>query len=244
MNLAILQARMSSSRLPGKVLKTILGRPMLELQIERIKRCENIDRLVVATSTDSEDRMIVDLCKRLGVEFFTGDIENVLDRTYQAAKKYKPDCIIRLTGDCPLTDSELIDDLITFFHTQNCDYVSNTLPPKLPVGLDAEVFTFSALKRAWQEAGDPHELEHVTPFITRHPEKFDIHGYPYPRDLSFMRWTVDEPEDFVFVKKIYETLYPKNPGFFMADILELLERKPELIDINKLHKRNTKTLRD
>jgi len=217
---------------------------MLELQIKRIKRCEHIDRLVVATSTDSEDRMIVDLCKRLDADFFTSDLENVLDRMYQAVKRYNPDCIIRLTGDCPLTDPELIDDLITFFHTQNCDYMNNTLPPRLPVGLDAEVFTFSALRQAWREADDPRELEHVTLFITRHPEKFDIHGYPYSRDLSFLRWTVDEPEDFVFVKEIYETLYTQNPDFSMSDILELLRKRPELVEINNMPKRNSRTIRN
>jgi len=244
MILAILQARMSSTRLSGKVLKPIMGRPMIELQIERIHRCRRIDRLIVATSTNSEDKAIIELCSKLCVESYCGSLENVLDRFYQAARGYRPDHIVRLTGDCPLTDPQVIDTLISFYIKQKCDYASNCHPPTLPDGLDAEVFTFSALEQAWKEAIDPREIEHVTPFITNRPNRFKIVNFEYQKDISDLRWTVDEPEDFELVIQIYEALYPVKPEFTFRDILRHLEIHPELMDINRFHKRNIKTLRD
>ncbi len=241
MILAILQARMSSTRLPGKVLKSIMGRPMLELQIERIHRSRMIDRLIVATSIESEDSAIANLCDQLGVDCYTGDLENVLDRFYQAAVKYQPDHVLRLTGDCPLTDPKMIDLLISYYLTQKCDYASNAKPPTLPDGLDAEIFFFDVLEQAWKEATSPREIEHVTPFITRRPKRYIIANYRYKDDISGLRWTVDEPEDFVFVNKVYEALYPVNPHFNTEDILALLKEQPELAEINKHHKRNIKT---
>ncbi len=238
MILAVLQARMSSSRLPGKVLKHIMGRPMLDLQIERIKRCKRIDELVVATSIKPEDKAIVDLCRRLGVKFFMGDLENVLDRFYQAAKKYCPNYVVRLTGDCPLADPFFIDELIDFYFDQHCDYASNCQVPTLPDGLDAEIFTFSALEQAHKEAALPSELEHVTPFIRSHPDRFKIACYKYYTNHSHLRWVVDNPEDLEFVRQVYNHLYPGTPEFSMTDILALLEKKPELILINKHLKRN------
>lgn len=235
---AIIQARMSSSRLPGKVLKPILGRPMLELQIERLRRCRRIDRFIVATTDHPEDRMIANLCLKIGVECFLGDLQNVLDRFYQAAKRCDPDHVVRLTGDCPLTDSGLIDGLVDFYLTQGGDYASNCHEPSLPDGLDAEIFSFSALEQAWMEAELPSHLEHVTPFIRSHPDRFKIACYRFDTDLSHLRWVVDEPEDLEFVRRVYEALYPVKPEFGIDDILVLLERNPELVKVNEGFRRN------
>jgi spore coat polysaccharide biosynthesis protein SpsF (cytidylyltransferase family) len=211
---------------------------MLERQIERILRCKRIDQLVVATSINPEDDAIEALCNRLGIHCFRGDLENVLDRFYQAAKQYNPNHIVRLTGDCPFTDPVLIDELIDFYLAQECDYASNCEKPTLPDGLDAEVFSFSALEQAWKEAVLPSHLEHVTPFIRSNRRRFKAACYRYHEDLSHLRWVVDEPEDLEFVRRVYEILYPVKPEFGTEDILALLERKPELSEINKGFERN------
>ena len=235
---AIIQARMGSSRLPGKVLKPILGRPMLELQIERLKRCKRIDQLVVATSVNPEDQAIADLCRRIGMDCFRGHLENVLDRFYRAAKQYTPDHVIRFTGDCPLAAPALIDKLVEYYLAQGCDYANNCEEPSLPDGLDAEIFSFSALEQAWKEAELPSHLEHVTLFIRSHPERFKNACYRYHTDLSHLRWVVDEPEDLEFVRRVYEALYPIKPEFETKDILALLERNSELVGLNVHFRRN------
>ncbi len=238
MILAILQARMSSTRLPGKVMKPILGLPMIERQIERLLRCKRIDQIVVATSNHQEDNIIKTLCNRIGIFCFRGDLENVLNRFYQAAKPYNPKHIIRLTGDCPLTDPVLIDELVDFYLERQCDYASNCQEPTLPDGLDAEIFSFIVLEQTWRAAILPSQLEHVTSFIRAHPERYKIGHYKYYKDLSNFRWTVDELEDLEFVRRVYERLYPSNPEFQTEDIVALLEREPELLEINKHFKRN------
>lgn len=245
--LAIVQARVSSSRLPGKVLKPILGKPMLEHQLERIDRCKNIDELIVATSNGSDDDEIEDICRRMGVYCFRGALDNVLDRFYKCAEQFNPRHVVRLTGDCPLSDPGMIDELIDFYRRSKCDYVSNSNPPTLPDGLDAEVFSFDALKTAWGNAKLTSEFEHVTPYIRNHPEKFTVSSWTNREDLSHLRWTVDEPEDFDLVKQIYESLYLKKPAFDLKDILRLLEFHPELVEINSGITRNegfSKSLRD
>ncbi len=239
MNLAILQARMSSSRLPGKVLKPILGRPMMLLQIERIRNASRIDRLVVATSTDASDDVLVERCEAEGVESARGSLEDVLDRFYQVARKFVPDHVIRLTGDCPLIDPEVLDAVIAF-HVENVfDYTSNTLDDlTFPNGLDVEVMRFSCLEWAWKEARLPSEREHVTPYIYNHRGLFRLGAFSGKPDLSDLRWTVDEPDDLEFVRRIYEALYPINPAFRTRDILALLERDPALSSINNRFQRN------
>lgn len=236
--LVVIQARVGSSRLPGKVLMPILGRPMLERQIERVKRCSRIDEIVVATSERPEDEGIVLLCQEVEVGYFCGDLHDVLDRFYRAAKKYDPDHVVRLTGDCPLIDPGLIDDLIDFYLSEPCDYASNCEVATLPDGLDTEIMSFEALERAWLEAKLPSEREHVTPFIRSHPEKFKTRSYLHPRDLSHLRWTVDEPQDLEFVRQVYERLYPVKPEFSFQDVLAFLERSPEFAGINDGFKRN------
>jgi len=235
---AFVQARFSASRLPGKVLKTIMGKPMLELQLERIRASRMIDRVVVVTSISPEDRRIVELCERIGLDVFCGSLENVLDRFYQAADKIKPDHIVRLTGDCPLIDIGIVDTMIRLYLDQGGDYGTNCTPPTFPDGLDAEIFTFQALKEAHQEAVLPSHLEHVTQFIESQPARFKIVNLSHSEDLSRLRWTVDEPEDFEFVKSVFESLYSSNPHFTMQDILALLKAKPELGLLNQRFMRN------
>ncbi len=236
--IGILQARISSSRLPGKVLKPILGRPMLERQLERLARVTRIDKLIVATSDDKSDDALAALCQSLGITAFRGSLDDVLDRFYRAALMHDPVHVVRLTGDCPLCDPKLIDEMIQFYLEGNFDYLSNALEPTYPDGLDVEIFRFSALKTAWKEAGLVSEREHVTPFLYKHREKFNVGSYKGKIDLSRFRWTVDEAEDLELVQKIYETLYPRNPAFTTADILSLLEEKSEWNTFNMKFERN------
>lgn len=233
MILAILQARMSSTRLPGKVLKSILGRPMLARQIERILRSKNIDKLIVATSVEKSDDRIEALCKEIGISCYRGCLDDVLDRYYQASLQYKPDHVVRITGDCPLIDPELMDEVINFYFDGDYDYATNGLKPyTFPPGLDVEVFKSMHLKTAWKEAVAPAHREHVTIFIYSNPEMFKIGYYKSKIDLSSLRWTVDRADDYELVVRIYESLYPGNPEFTTQDILNLLKKRPELKAIN------------
>ena len=236
MVLALLQARYSSSRLPGKVLKPILGKPMLLHQIERLSNSQMIDKLVVATSNDISDDAIEKMCLDNNIEVFRGDLNNVLDRFYQCTKSFKPDHVVRLTGDCPLADWQIIDDMIQYYVDKKLDYMATSL--KFPDGLDVEVMTMKALAEAKYHATLPSELEHVTQYINKKSIKFKIEYFDFDKDLSHLRWTVDEPEDFVLVEKIYQALYEINPLFLTNDILDLLKRQPELTRINDSFIRN------
>ncbi|QLE59138.1 cytidylyltransferase domain-containing protein [Nostoc sp. TCL26-01] len=238
MIIAILQARVTSSRLPGKVLKPILGIPMLVHQIERIKQTKMIDRLLVATSLDITDDPIEQCCQQIGIECFRGKLDDVLDRFYQTASSIFPEHIVRLTGDCPLCDPELIDKIIIHHLTGNFDYTSNTVKATFPDGLDVEIFRFSCLEQAWKEANLPSQREHVTPFIHSQPHRFHVGQYQNNVDLSYLRWTVDEPLDFELVSIIYEALYPVNPAFSTQEILEFLDKSSHLKTINTSYIRN------
>lgn len=249
MILAILQARFSSTRLPGKVLKTILGRPMLSLQIERVQRCKRIDQLLVATSEDVSDNGIEELCHDIKVPCFRGSLNDVLDRFYNAASLYRPEYperpehIVRLTGDCPLTDPLLIDQMIDFYLEGNFDYATNTIEPTFPDGLDVEIFRYKILEEAAREAILPSHREHVTPFMSSQPHRFKIGNLKNSTNLSHLRWTVDEPEDFEFVSHIYKTLYKKIPEFSTQDILNLLSQQPDLLQYNNSFIRNEGVLK-
>lgn len=238
MIIAILQARFSSTRLPGKVLKKILGKPMLSLQLERVMCASKIDKLIVATSTDSSDNEIENLCKEMQVRCFRGSLDDVMDRYYQAALLYRPKHVVRLTGDCPLIDPQIIDEVIGFFIKGDFDYASNCVEPTFPDGLDVEAFKFSALETAWKEASLPSHREHVTPFIYQNNERFKVGHYKTQEDLSHLRWTVDRPEDFELIRQIYEALYKHNPKFTTQDILGFLSKNPSLICNNERFVRN------
>ncbi len=205
---------------------------MLAHQIERAMRAHRIERLTVATSTRSEDDAIESLCREFGVACFRGSLDDVLDRYYQAALMSRPDHVVRLTGDCPLADPAVIDQVIDTHLADANDYTSNVLPPSFPDGLDVEVFSFSGLETAWREATLPSHREHVTQYFQKNPARFKIGNVSHHPDLSQLRWTVDESSDFDFVTRVFERLYPSNPGFGMTDVLDLLEQEPDLAKIN------------
>ncbi|MEC5162231.1 spore coat polysaccharide biosynthesis protein SpsF [Janthinobacterium sp. CG_23.3] len=238
MILVILQARCSSTRLPQKVLKPILGVPMLAHQIARVQRATLIDRLIVATSSDSSDEPLQRLCGQLRVECFRGSLNDVLDRYYQAALPLRPEHVVRLTGDCPLSDPEVIDKVIRAHLDSGADYTSNAVLPSYPDGLDVEVFKYALLRQAWREASLPSQREHVTLFMHGQPERFHVEHVRGEADLSHLRWTVDNPEDFELVQQIYAALYPAKPRFDSADVLALLARRPGLVDLNRHIDRN------
>ena len=237
MILALLQARMTSTRMPGKVLLPICGKPMIVLQVERVSRSRNIDRLIVATSNQADDTPLARACEAADVACFRGDLDDVLDRFRQAARPLNPDHVVRLTGDCPLTDPAVIDTVIDFHMAGGHDYTTNALEPTWPDGHDVEIFRHELLETAWQRATLPSEREHVTPYMYN-AGRYEIAHCRNDRDLSALRWTVDEPEDFAFVTAVFEQLYEINPAFGTADVLALMDRFPELGRINKHIGRN------
>jgi spore coat polysaccharide biosynthesis protein SpsF len=235
MILAILQARVSSTRLPGKVLKPIVGQPMIARQIERLGQMRRVDELIVATSQDSSDNPIEKLCREVGVQCFRGSLNDVLDRYYWAAKPHDPKHVVRLTGDCPLADRDLIGRVIDFHVAGDYDYTSNSLNPSFPRGLDVEVIRFASLFQAWREAKSQPHREHVTPFIYENPHHFKLGSFTNGQNLSSLRWTVDDQVDYELVTRIYEALYPNRPDFTTDDILAYLEAHPKLKTFNTGH---------
>lgn len=236
--IGIIQARMNSSRLPGKVLLPLMGAPMILRQLERIKQCKKLDQILLATSTSTTDDPLVDIAEASGYEVYRGSLENVLDRFYCAATKYNANHVVRITGDCPLIDPNVIDQVVERHLEQKNDYTSNAMICSFPDGLDTEVITISALYQSVENARLPSELEHVTQYINKHPEIFKLGNFLCFKDLSHMRWTVDEPEDYDFVVNVFEELYLENPQFKMADVVKLLHDKPDLQKINSCFERN------
>lgn len=231
---AIIQARMGSTRLPGKVLREIAGEPMLVRDMHRVMQSKLVNTVIVATSTGPSDDPIIALCKKHGWDSFRGNEQDVLDRFYQCAKVYKADIIVRITSDCPLIDATVIDRVIQDFlnHLPGIDYASNVLPVRtFPRGLDTEVMSFKALERSWKEDTNPQWREHVTQYIHHHPDRFTVHCVKNSIDLSSFRWTVDTKEDLEFVNKIYE--YFTDDQFSWEEILVVLKAHPELLEINR-----------
>ena len=231
MVLAILQARTSSSRLPRKVLHPLLGRAMILRQLERLNRSKEISKIVLATSIDESDDMLAVTVETAGYAVYRGSLDDVLDRYYTCARDYVPEHIVRVTGDCPVIDWRLVDEVIRCHITGGYDYTHTT--ERFPDGLDTEVMTFAALTRAHQEAKIPSEREHVTLYFRNRPELFRIGSVDAAADYGDLRWTVDEPRDFAFVEAVYTELFPRNNDFAMQDILALLDEKPELREINQ-----------
>ena len=208
---AITQARIGSSRLPAKVLKTIGDQTLLDLHLQRVAKSRLIDQLVVATTREPGSEAIIEIAGRNGAGFFLGSLNDVLDRFYQTALTYKPDYVVRLTSDCPLLDPELLDSIIAFALAQQADYVSNTLLPTFPDGQDIEVFRFSALEKAWKEAILPSEREHVTPYIWKNSSYhqgtfFTSTNFSSQTDYSQVRLTVDEPLDLLTIAALVQQL--------------------------------------
>lgn len=227
----VIQARTSSRRLPGKVLQDVAGRPMLLHVIERAAAIAGVAEVVLATSTEASDDPVEILARSAGARVFRGSLPDVLDRYYNAAGEAQADVVIRITADCPLLDPEVSGSILQAFLTGgDVAYASNVEPPTFPDGLDTEVFSFAALERAWREAADVREREHVTPYIRTRPELFPRVNVTNDADLSRLRWTVDHPGDLEFVRAINERL-PRGV-FSFREVLRVLEREPELAAIN------------
>ncbi len=234
--LAIIQARMSSSRLPGKVLMPIKGRPMLEYLIDRVSSASEVDDFVIATSIDGSDDPIESFCRDKGINFFRGSLEDVLDRFYMAAKKSDANIIVRLTGDCPLVDPKTLDTMINIYKNNDYDYVANTAPPDgitFPEGMDIEIFSRIALEKAWKEASKPSEREHVTFYFWKNTDLFSIYRYDLSQNLSNYRLTVDYPEDFELVKNIIKYFGDSLSDIQLHQIIEFLNDNPSLLLLNK-----------
>jgi spore coat polysaccharide biosynthesis protein SpsF (cytidylyltransferase family) len=241
---AIIQARMSSTRLPGKVMLEVSGKTILGHVVDRLKYSNRLDAVMVATTTGPSDDIIVKWCSENKVPVFRGDLNDVLDRYYQAAKSFGAKTVVRITSDCPLIDPELVDRVIDKFSEGVYDHVS--VGAGYPDGLDAEAFSFAALEKAHREARLTSEREHVTPYIWKNPGVFRLSSITPERDLSWMRWTVDDEKDFDLVSRIYEGLGEKKI-FHMQDVLEFLEKRPKLLEINSMTVRNegyAKSLRE
>ncbi len=239
--IAIIQARMGSSRLPGKVLMPICDQPMIAWVIKRASRSRLLDEIIVATTTDKSDDDLVKYCEENGTVTFRGSPQDVLDRYYKAALSSSANIIVRLTADCPLLDGALIDAVIQPVLAGQVDFCANRLPPPFkrtyPIGLDVEVVTFPALEKTWSEAAQPYEREHVLPYIYTHPELFRIKVLDHDNDLGNQRWTVDTPKDLEFVKAVLKELGCRD-DFHWQDIERVLTEKPELksLNVNVAHK--------
>jgi spore coat polysaccharide biosynthesis protein SpsF len=233
--LAIIQARMASSRLPGKVLLDICGKPMLERVLDRVKLARSIDNILVATTTDPSDEVLAEWCHEHQVDCFRGSMQDVLDRFYQAGVTYSPRYIVRVTADCPVIDPGLIDETVLACQENCVDFAATRLPPPFhrtyPIGLDVEVTTFSALERAWREAKLPAEREHVFPYLYDQPGRFNLKILNHEPDYGSLRWTVDTADDLELIRRIYEHFSPLEDFRWQA-VLELMESKPELTLIN------------
>ena len=229
-----IEARMRSSRLPNKVMLPILGRPMLELMIERLRRARSIDAVVIATTDHESCDPIAEMAQRIGVPAFRGSEDDVLLRVLEAAKANEADVIVETTGDCPLHEPSLIDKVVADFHLGGADFVSNILPYSTPRGTDVRVFTTAALDEVNRTSDDPADHEHVSLRFMEHPEIYRTRNVvtEFGHDAPDFRLTVDTPEDFELVTRIYEELYPRNPAFTLYDVLALLRSRPDLVAIN------------
>jgi spore coat polysaccharide biosynthesis protein SpsF len=226
--LAVVQARCSSTRLPGKVLAPVLGKPMILRQLERLARSERIDQLVVATSTDPSDDPLAEVLATEGVTYRRGSLTDVADRYLQVAREFEPDSIVRLTADCPLADPGVLDTIIDAHVESGADYTSNVIERTYPQGLDAECVTLGAFERLMATPLSAAEREHVTLGLYSRPDQFRLHSVTQPVDRSALRWTVDLPEDLEFVRAVYAALYDVNPSFDQEDLVDYLSSHPEL----------------
>jgi spore coat polysaccharide biosynthesis protein SpsF (cytidylyltransferase family) len=233
---AIIQARMGSSRLPGKVLLDLEGMPLIQRIVNKVL-CSNVDEVVVATTKSVNDDKLVKWCKGNSVSFFRGSECNVLERYYECAKFYDADNVVRVTSDDPFKDPLVINKAIDILIDGQYDYVSNTIHPTFPEGVDIEVFTFNTLERCFNNATLDSEKEHVTPYIWKNDSDFSLYNFTYKRDLSLLRWTIDYKEDLDFSKAVYKHLKNKE-CFSMEDVLSILKQYPELYDLQKSVVRN------
>lgn len=231
---AVVQARMASTRLPGKVLADLGGKPILAWVVDRAARAKRINQVVVATTISPDDDAVVDFCRARGYAFFRGSMHDVLDRYYQASREFNAAVVVRLTADCPLIDPSMLDETIDTFLGVDppLDFAANRLPGDrtVPIGLDIEVCTAAALAIAWREAQQPHQREHVMPFFYEQPERFRVRHIRHDPDLGDLRWTVDTPEDLELLRQV--VAHFDDDRFSWQDVLALFQEQPELAEIN------------
>lgn len=227
---AIVQARMGSTRLPGKILKPLAGKPALWHVVERLGYSKQLQDIVVATTINKEDNIVEDFCKENQVKWYRGSVDDVLDRYYQAAKFYNADPVVRITADCPVIDPTIVDEVIEGFFKGGYDVYS--LGGGFPDGLDCGLFAFWVLEDAWKNAKLPSEREHVGPYMSKHPEKYKRGAYEKFKGMGHHRWTLDEEADLFFLQAIFDRLYEPGKIFLTKDILDLLEKEPQLMEIN------------
>jgi spore coat polysaccharide biosynthesis protein SpsF len=232
---AIVQARMTSTRLPGKIVRPILGRPTLELLIERLRRASSVEDVIVATTANATDDNVEELCRKIGAGCFRGSEDDVLDRVLSAAHQYDVGLIVEITGDCPLIDPAVVDQLVAMYREGGSDYCANVMKRTFPRGLDTQVFPTSVLEEVARLTDDPVDHEHVSLYIYNHPERFRLRNLEsgLPEEFWDLRLTVDTPQDFDLIRQIYEELYPDNPAFGLDDVIALIKRRPELREINR-----------
>lgn len=233
----LVQARVGSTRLPGKILKEICGKTILHHEIDRLKKCKEIDEIVIATTDKEDDDKIVNEAKKLSVKYFRGSENDVLSRFYYSAKENNADIIVRVTSDCPCIDFEILDKMLIYFKDKykekQVDYLSNTIKRTYPRGYDIEIFTFSALEKSYINAEKEYEREHVTPYIYDKTNNFLKLSFENTEDYSKYRVTLDTIEDFIVIKNIFENLYYKNPYFKLNDVVQYLNNNLHIVDINK-----------
>ncbi len=235
MNIVIIvQARMGSTRLPGKVLKKVMNKTLLEYLLERLQRVERSNEVCVATTVEPQDQPILDICSQMSIRSFRGSENDVLERYFLAAQEMQADIIVRVTADCPVIDPVEIDKLIEYYleNSDRYDYISSSLKRSYPLGMEAEIFSFEVLKKAHENAKSKFEREHVTPYLHRQPDLFCLKNFSYKENQKEHRWTVDTPEDFEVITKIIESLYPVKPEFSIEDILNLFQENPQWKKIN------------
>ena len=236
----VIQARTGSSRLPNKILLPILGRPVLQLMLERVAKAATVGRVVVATTTHQADDPIITLCEKLNIDSFRGDETDLLDRHYQVGRQYGADVVVKIPSDCPLIDPAIIDRVIKrYLHSYQSgrpfDFVSNLHPPTYPDGNDVEVMPIENLELAWREATKPYEREHTTPFFWENGDRFHLENVIWESGLNYAmshRWTLDYEADYLFIKAIYEALYPTHKNFGINDIVALQSTRPDITALN------------
>ena len=238
MTSAIIQARLGSTRLPGKVLKELNGKPLITQIVKRLKYCKKIDNIIIATTTNQIDDELVEWSERNNMLFFRGDENNVLKRYFDAATVYKSDVIVRVTADDPFKDPKVIDSVIELLLENKLDFAYNNHPPSFPEGLDTEVFTYSAIKQAAEAKTTDFEKEHVTQYFYHNPQIFKCKNLSYKENVSHIRLTVDTEQDFELASRIYTKLAPNGEMFYLEDVLALIKKEPELLEMNKGVKRS------
>lgn len=230
----VVQARLGSTRLPGKVLRPLLGKPLVHYLIERLRRVQSVQGIVIATTTNAEDDQLVDFCNKEGLHVVRGAVDDVLSRYILASDAFGLDVVVRITADCPLIDPDLIEKGLALFrqHSNTLDYLSICHNRTYPLGMDFEIIQVKSLRKAYLLAKDPAEKEHVTPYIWRHPEQFQLANMQQKEHQAEYRLTVDTLEDFMLVERIYKTLYPQNPEFGRKEIVALLKKHPDWLLLN------------